>query len=186
MKKLFIVSSIMLSVAAMAANKYSTLAGTWEGQVEKNVKEVAAGGKPNMEVEKTPVKIQLAEKADTLEGTSLVGKDSENWTFDAKAGTYTWADAEMTVTAKATDLPDWAKTEVTTKPTDKVFAFKYDSCTLKADKKKCEVKKHIPEGMDTTGHWVFVVGEKGELATSVVYKYPSGKIRHLAEKLAKK
>ncbi|MCB0308996.1 MAG: hypothetical protein KDD48_06455, partial [Bdellovibrionales bacterium] len=68
-------------------------------------------------------------------------------------------------------------------------AFKFEDCKLVKDGKvtgeKCKVKEHMPQGMDTTGHWVFKVEGK-TMKTSVLYKYPSGNVRHLEEVLAKK
>lgn len=184
-KHLVVLSSLILTTSAFA-NKYSQLAGTWEGKVVKNIKETSAGGKPNMETENTPAKIELAAKGDALEGKSMVGKDTETWNFDAKADTYTWTDSEMKVTAKATtDIPEWVKTEIGMKPADKVHAFKFQSCTLTKNNQACKVKEHYPEGMDNSGFWVFKV-DGSNLSTSVLYKYPSGKVRHLAENLTKK
>lgn len=169
------------TAAPAKAHAYSTLEGNWTGKITKNFK-MDAGGKPTLGAAGADAKINLASTADGLSGTSVTAGDSEDWTI--KGDTYSWSDKDMTVSAKAAkSLPVWATAELAGYKGGKTYAFQFDSCTIKATGKACEVKKDIPEGLDK-GLWVFNVNDK-KLTTVVLYQYPNGKVRHLSEELTK-
>jgi hypothetical protein len=183
MKKIAVLSLLVSSFAfAATTGKYNSLEGNWSGKITKNFKMSSAGGKPTAGDTGAPAAIKLAPKADGLEGTSTTGTDSEKWVINGD--TYTWTDAEMSVSSKATTkLPAWVQAEVPAAADEQVFAFKFDSCVITKTSKPCEVKTHIPEGL-TDGYWLFKV-KGNKLTTAVLYKYPTGGIRHLSEELTK-
>lgn len=183
MKKIVFLSLFISSVALAAqTSSFSSLEGNWSGKITKNFKKSDAGGKPTPGATGAPATITLKATPTGLKGTSVTGGDSEEWVIEGDA--YTWTDAEMSVSAKATGkLPVWVQTELSGSGAGKTFAFEFASCKLNKTQKPCEVKTNIPEGLDK-GYWIFKV-DGNKLTTSVLYQYPSGGTRHLSEELTK-
>lgn len=185
MKKIAILTLLVAGVAFAAektAGKYDALAGNWNGKITKNFKKDAAGGKPTPGATGAAASIKLATTKEGLTGTSTTGGDSEKW--EINGDTYTWTDAEMSVSAKATEkLPVWVQTEVPQAADEQLYAFAFSSCTVVKTKKACEVKTNIPEGLDKA-YWIFKV-KGNQLTTAVLYQYPTGGTRHLSEELTK-
>lgn len=181
MKKIFI-AALLVSSVALAANKFTGLEGNWNGKITKNFKKSEAGGKPTAGATGATASIKLTPEGEGLKGTSTVDGSSEQWVFSGD--TYTWTDAEMSVSAKATTkIPAWVQSEIALAADEQLYAFAFSSCTITKTNKPCEVKTHIPEGLDK-GFWVFKV-KGNKLTTAVLYQYPSGGTRHLSEELTK-
>ena len=189
MKKLMsaalLTSAVIWSVASAAQN-YSVMAGNWAGSVTTNLKDTSGGGKPMAEETGTPVTITFSKVNNGLAGESLVGATKEKWAI--QGDNYTWDDGEITVTSTAVTfdkLPEWVKKESGVTPTDTYFAFKYLTCTVNATKKPCEIGKHLPDGIDKSGIWVFAV-KGNKLQSNVYYTYSNGGKRILEQSLSAK
>lgn len=169
--------------AAHAAQNYEVLAGKWNGTITTNLKDATGGGSPTVGETGTPVVIQFTKSGNMLEGSSLVGKNMENWKIAGEK--YFWTDMDMSVTTTAIsfkDLPEWVKKQANVTETDTFFAYKYASCTMNKTKKACEPGKDLPDGLDKNGIWLFKV--KGDaMQNNVYYTYSNGGKRILEQSL---
>lgn len=171
--------------AAAEKSAYAPLTGKWSGQVAKNLRDKALGGTPSEGEVGTPVVVQLAETKTGLEGTSRLGRSTETWRFEG--ADYVWFDDAIEVRATLVDaaaLPEWMKKELALTAKGKSYVFRFASCVVRTDRTPCAAPQHYPAGMEKTGHWVFAV-DANQLRSFVLYEYPGGQRRVLAESLKK-
>ncbi len=155
---------------------------------EKNIRNKSAGGTPSEGEVGTPVSIHLRESPTDkgiIEGESRLGQVVETWQI--KENTYVWKDDVIEVTSKSVaygEIPAWIKDDLKLKASDRIYAFKFEKCSVIKTQESCTPNIHFPEGLDKTGHWIFKT-QANQLNSNVVYKYADGNKRILTEALIK-
>ena len=197
MKKAFLSLFLIGFVAspALAANdKVSNLAGSWKGAVTVNLKDSAGGGNPTAAATGAPVSYDLKSSASGVAGTSTVGSDpAEKWTFSGNS--YSWNDGTITVTADKISCDalkndrslSWMSEKANLNKLgsdDTCVAYHYKSCTVNKDGSPCKIGEQLPNGIQNTGTWIFVVS-KETMTQHVCYNYSTGGMRQLSQELKK-
>jgi len=168
-----------------AATSYTSLEGNWKGTITANLKDEKGGGNPTQGTTGTSVEIMFNKAGTGVTGKSTIGKSTESWNIQSEK--YSWNDKEITVVSKAVsfgDIPTWVRERAGLTKKDNFFAFKYEGCTVNETKKACEIGKHLPDGIDKSGIWLFKV-QGNKLVSNVYYTYSSGGKRILEQSLNK-